>query len=72
MVDTASPGSASPNQTVPTGWPSCSSGPATPVTASPTSAPRTRRAPSAICAAHSSLTAFAAVTPSTERFTSVA
>ena len=66
------PGMARPKNTVPTGWPSCSVGPATPVTARPTSAPRTRRAPSAICMAHSALTTFSAVTPSTDRFTSVA
>src|SRR5581483_7337842 len=66
------PGMARPNHTVPTGWPSCSVGPATPVTASPTSAPSTRRAPSAICRADSALTTCSAVTPRTDRFTSVA
>ena len=35
------PGSAIANHTVPGGWPSCSSGPATPVAAMPTSAPST-------------------------------
>ena len=44
-------GPASPNQTVPAGWPSCSSGPATPVTASARSAPSSRRAFAAIAAA---------------------
>ena len=37
------PGTAIPNHTVPTGWPSCSSGPATPVTEIPTSAPEHAR-----------------------------
>ena len=66
------PGIAMPYQTVPTGWPSISSGPATPVTEMPTSAPSTRCAPSAICFAASSVTTCSAVTPSTSRFTSVA
>ena len=37
-----SPSMQSPTNSVPTGWPSCSVGPATPVRASPTSAPSTR------------------------------
>ena len=36
---------ATPKNTVPTGWPSCSAGPATPVTARPMSAPSTRGPP---------------------------
>ena len=46
----------SPPHTVPGAWPSCSSGPATPVAAMPTSAPSTRCAPTAISIAHCSLT----------------
>ena len=45
------------------GRPSCSLGPATPVVARPTSAPRTRRAPSAIAAAASRVTTGPSATP---------
>ena len=72
IVSVGLPGRAIPKHTVPTAMPSCSVGPATPVTAMPTSASRTRCAPSAISRAASSLTTTSAVTPSTERFTSVA
>src|SRR5580700_2560981 len=43
--------------TVPTGWPSCGSGPATPVVAAPTVAPRRLATPSAIALATSGCTA---------------
>ena len=49
----AAPGSAIPANAVPGGRPSWGSGPATPVVASPTSAPKRRRTPSAIAAAAS-------------------
>ena len=62
---TSSPGSARPTMTVPGATPSCSSGPATPVRARPTSAPRTRRAPSAMARAAASVTTGPSGTPST-------
>ena len=43
-----------PSHTVPGGWPSCSAGPATPVVDRPTSAPSSRRTPSAIAIAAAS------------------
>ncbi len=57
---------------MPTGRPSCSAGPATPVRASPTSASSTRRAPCAISSAAVSLTTGPSLTPSNCCFTSVA
>src|SRR6266540_999218 len=60
---------ASPTKTVPTGWPSCSAGPATPVTAKPMSASSTRRAPTAIASAAEALTTGPSGTPSTSNFT---
>ena len=72
MASGSWPGIASPYQTLPTGWPSISSGPATPVTEMPTLAPSARRAPTAISFAASSVTTRGAVTPRIERFTSVA
>lgn len=47
----SAPPMATPTHKVPTGMPSCSVGPATPVSARPTSAPSTRRAPAAIATA---------------------
>jgi hypothetical protein len=66
-----------PRKTVPTGWPSCSVGPATPVVDTAQVAPSTSRAPVAIAPAHSSLTTpylstSSAGTPSTFTFTDVA
>ena len=58
--------------TEPTGWPSWRSGPATPVTATDTSHPSTRQAPSAIAAAASSVTTGPSGTPSRSCFTSLA
>ena len=59
-------------QSVPAGIPSCSPGPATPVSASPTSAPSTRRAPCAISSAAVSLTTGPSLTPSNCCLTSLA
>ena len=57
---------------MPTGTPSCVSGPATPVTATATSAPSTRQAPSAMAMAASSDTTGPGGTPSRSYFTSLA
>src|SRR5699024_12235188 len=51
------PGPATPTYTVPTGWPSCASGPATPVVDTPYVASRRSRAPAAICSATTGSTA---------------
>ena len=64
-------------KTVPAGIPSAGPGPATPVVARPTSAPRTRATPSAICSATSASTGPVSrsrpvSTPSTAALTSVA
>src|SRR5215207_297829 len=65
-------GRAMPMHTVPTGMPSCSSGPATPVRLSPTSAPSSRCTPSAISIAAGSLTTGPDDTSSSSYFTSLA
>ncbi len=57
---------------MPGGWSSWESGPATPVMASPTSEPSTRRAPSAMARAAASDTTGPSGTPSTANFTSEA
>ena len=64
--------SATARCTVPGGLPSCSSGPPTPVIPSPTSAPSSRRTPSAIWRAQLSVTTGPRTTPSTSYFTSEA
>ena len=66
---------SSASHTSPGSLPSCGSGPATPVTATATSASNNARAPAAISRAHASLTTpsraiVAAATPSTRSFTS--
>ena len=63
------PGRWRPTKTVPGATPSWASGPATPVMPSPTSAPVTRAAPSAMAAAAASVTTGPAGTPSTSNLT---
>jgi len=78
MVSTETPsGAATPTNTVPTGFPSCESGPATPVVARAYVAPVASRHPTAIAPAHSAETTpyrstTSSGTPSRVRFRSVA
>ena len=64
--------SGQPDEHGPRGWPSCRSGPATPVVARAQSTSRRSRTPVAICTAHSAEMISVAVTPSRRRLSSVA